>query len=50
MTDIVDGDIVMLAPEKRHRGEGQGVPQHIESRGLSLALGDDPVLDADVFA
>ena len=38
MTNIVNWDIVMLAPEKRHSGEGQGVPQHIESCGLSLTL------------
>jgi hypothetical protein len=50
ITHIVDWNIVMLAPEKRHSGEGYGVAQHIESRGLSLALGDDPVLNADVFA
>jgi len=50
MTHIVDWNIVVLAPEKRHSGEGYGVAQHIESRGLALALGDDPVLNADVFA
>src|SRR6188472_20967 len=50
MTHIVDWDIVVLAPEKRHGGKGYGVAQHVESRGLALALGDDPVLNADVFA
>ena len=50
LTHIVDWNIVVLAPEKRHSGEWYGVPQHIESRGLALALGDDPVLNADVFA
>jgi hypothetical protein len=49
MADIVDWDIVMLAPEKWHCGERYGLAQHIESRGLSLTLGDDPVLDADIL-
>src|SRR5689334_3635650 len=49
MTHIVDWDIVMLAPEKRHGGEGHGLAHHVESRGLSLTLGNDPVLDADIF-
>jgi hypothetical protein len=50
MTNIVDWNVVMLAPEKRYGAERYRVAQHIESRGLSLTLGDDPVLDADVLA
>ena len=49
VTDIIDRDIVVLAPEKRHLGEGCALPKHVESRGLSLTLGDNPMLDTEIF-
>ena len=50
VTDIVDRDVVVLAPEERHGVELLAQAQHVERRGLSLALGDHPVLDADRLA
>jgi hypothetical protein len=49
VADIVDRDIVVLAPEERHLSEGCSLPKHVERRGLSLALSNNPVLDADVL-
>src|ERR1700677_4095320 len=39
---IVDGHVVVLAPEERNGIEGLMAPQHVESRGLSLAFRHDP--------
>jgi len=50
MSDIVDRDVVMLTPEKRHGGERIVATKHVECSGLPLALSDGPVLNADVFA
>src|SRR5215471_5107326 len=50
VADIVDRDIVVLAPEERHRDELLAPSEHVERGGLALALGDDPVLDADALA
>src|SRR3974377_184509 len=49
VADIVDRHIVMLAPEKRHGAVRRLLANHVERRGLTLALGDDPVLDADAL-
>src|SRR5665213_2040408 len=48
--DVIDRNVVMLAPEERHGAERLALPKHVERRGLTLALGDDPVLDANVGA
>ena len=40
----------MLAPEEGHGVEGLALAQHVARRGLALALGHDPVLDADRLA
>src|SRR5262249_46586244 len=46
MADVVDGDVVMLAPEERNRVEALA-PAHDVPRGnLPLTFGDPPVLDA----
>ena len=50
VADIVDRDVVVLAPEERHGVELLAQAQHVERRGLALALGDHPVLDADRLA
>src|ERR1019366_6516680 len=50
VADVVDGDVVVLAPEKRHGGEALAPPQHVAGRDLALALRHDPVLDAHAIA
>src|SRR5262245_41488374 len=40
----------MLAPEERYRVKSLGQSQHVGRRGLALAFGHDPVLDADTLA
>src|SRR4029077_3258209 len=47
MTDIVDRDVVVLAPEERHRDERLAMAEHVARRGLALSFGDHPVLDAN---
>src|SRR5262249_4204780 len=44
VADVVDRHVVVLAPEERHGGEGRATSEHGEGGGLTLALGDDPVL------
>src|SRR5262249_19093505 len=39
--------VVVLAPEEGHLREGLLRTQHVEGCDLTLALGDDPMLDAD---
>src|SRR5262249_8316418 len=46
VTDVVDGHVVVLAPEERDRIEALAAAEDVAGRGLALALGDDPVLDA----
>src|ERR1700730_5606748 len=48
--DIVDGDVVVLAPEERHGGEPLAAAEHVARGDLALALGHDPMLDAHGFA
>ncbi len=50
MTHVVDRHVVVLAPEERHRRERLAASQDVACRGLALAPGDDPVLDADALA
>jgi hypothetical protein len=47
---IVDSNIVVLTPEERNRIKGLVRPKHVPGRRLSLPLGHDPVLDADLPA
>src|SRR4030088_49656 len=49
MTDIVDRQVVMLAPEERNIGKALAPPQYIARDSLTLALGDDPVFDPELF-
>src|SRR5262249_51247002 len=48
--DIVDGDVVMLAPEERHRVEPLAAAEHVARGHLALPFGDDPMLDANPIA
>ena len=50
MADIGQAEVVLLGPEERHHVEWLAPPQHVARRDLPLALGDDPVLDADRLA
>src|SRR5258708_22358750 len=50
MADVIDRDIVVLAPKKRHGIEGLPTPQYVERRDLALPFRDHPVLDADALA
>src|SRR5262245_8035787 len=47
MPDIVDRQVVMLAPEKWHGSKFLAQPQHVEGGGLPLPLGHHPMLDAN---
>src|SRR5690242_13909794 len=46
MAYVVDGDVVVLAPEEWHVGEGRTLADDGASDGLALPLGQHPVLDA----
>ena len=50
MSDVFDRDVVVLAPEERHRVERFAAPEHVARRDLPLALGDHPVLDSDALS
>src|SRR5215510_4086669 len=50
VADVVDGDVVVCAPEERHEGEPLVRPQDVASRGLAHAFGDNPVFDANSLA
>src|SRR5256885_6150229 len=50
MADVLDVDIVMAAPEERHRIEPLARAQHVASGDLPLPLGDHPMLDTDTLA
>src|SRR5262249_61498064 len=50
VTDIIDGDVVVLAPEEGHVGEWLPLPEHVAGDGLPLALGHYPMLDPKVLA
>src|SRR2546429_2725756 len=47
VADIVDRHIVVLAPEERGLPEPLVDAQHVAGGELTVALGDDPMLDAD---
>ena len=50
VADVVDGDVVVLAPEERHGVEALAPAEDVARRRLALAFGDHPVLDADPIA
>src|SRR5688500_77801 len=50
VTDIADGDVVVLAPEERHRREPPFSAQDVLRRHLALAFGHHKVLDANPIA
>src|SRR6185437_5802805 len=50
VSDVVDRNVVVLAPEERDRIESLAATEHVERGGLAMPLGDDPVLDADCRA
>src|SRR6266567_3527331 len=47
MTDVVDGHVVVLAPEERHSIERLTLAEDISCGDLALTFGNHPVLDAD---
>jgi len=49
VADVVDGDIIVLTPEERHRVERLAVAQDISGRNLTLTLCHNPMLDADAL-
>src|SRR5436309_14085150 len=50
VANISNRHVVVLAPEERHRVEALVEPEHVERRGLALALSHHPVLDPDAPA
>jgi len=50
MADVIDRNVVVLAPERRDGIEGLASPEHIQRRDLSLAFRDHPVLDPNGLA
>src|SRR6202012_3414530 len=50
VADVVDRNVVVLAPEEREEAAGFVLPQDVPRRDLALALGYHPVLDADPLA
>jgi hypothetical protein len=51
MTDVVDGDVVVLAPEEWHVGEGSAlVADDCSGDGLALVLRKHPVPDTHLDA
>src|SRR5262249_5253327 len=50
VADVVDRDVIMLAPEEWHVGKGRAVARDRAGAGLALPLGDDPMLDPDEAA
>src|SRR5215470_19857672 len=47
MPDIVDRDVIVLAPEERYGRKLLPISEYVERRGLTLPLGDDPMFDAN---
>ena len=50
MADVVDWNVVVLAPEEGNRIERLAQTQHVEGRRLSLSFRHDPMLDANGLA
>src|SRR5262245_62628642 len=50
MPDVVDGHVVVLAPEERNLGESLLLAENVARRRLTLPLGHDPMLDPQILA
>src|SRR6516162_6477229 len=50
MADVVDRDVVVLAPKERHHSIALAAAEQVARGRLPLPLGDDPVLDAQLLA
>ena len=50
VADVVDREVVVLAPKEGDRIEGLLRPQDIECRDLTLTFRDHPVFDPDAIA
>ena len=50
MADIVDWNVIVLAPKEGNGGKFLAMPDHVECGGLSLTLCDNPVFDPNVVA
>src|ERR1700719_3747427 len=50
VADVIDRYVVMLAPEEGRPGVALAAAEHVARGGLALALGHDPVLDAQPLA
>src|SRR5688572_24601515 len=50
VADIGQTEVVLLGPEERYGIETLAPPEDVARRGLPLALGHHPVLDADALA
>jgi len=48
MTDIVDGNVIVLAPEEWYGVEAFVLAEHVARCGLALPLGYDPMLNPDI--
>src|SRR5690242_16340392 len=50
VADIGNRRVVVLTPEEWHRVEAFAQAEHVAGSNLTLALRDDPVLNADVLS
>src|SRR5205823_6793857 len=48
--DVVDRDVIVRTPEEGHMVKALSRSEGVARRGLTLTLGDHPVLDADARA
>src|SRR5262245_39433955 len=49
MSDVGDGHVVVLTPEKRHELARDPLAEHVLGGDLSLSFGHDPVLDPQLL-
>src|SRR4029079_10744792 len=50
VADVFDREVVVPAPEERHRVEALAPAEHVACGDLPLTLGHYPVLDTNAFA
>src|SRR6516162_6924398 len=50
MSDVVDGHVVVLAPEERNLGKSLSLAEDVARCRLTLPLGHDPMLDPQILA
>src|SRR5262249_19676075 len=48
--DVVNGHVVMLAPEERDAGKSLFQSEYVARRGLALTLRHNPMLDKEILA